>query len=439
MNETNTLVDLSQLNAGQKAAVEGFFEFLMDPDQTELHISGPGGVGKTFTMSYFIDSVIPQYHATCELLGIKPKYHTAMMCATTNKAAAVLQEATKRPTSTVHNLFNLTVSNNFRTGEVDLIPKKSFRILKNMVIFIDEGSMIDWKLLKYIREGTMDCKIVFISDHCQLPPVKENLSPIYSGDLKMFELLEPVRNAEQPALMALCQQVRETVLTGEFKPIKIIPGVVDLFDAEQMEAQIQTDFVHQNKNARILCYSNNQVLAYNDYVRTFRQLGSDLTVGEILVNNSAVELNDGEILSVEEEVTITNICGHSTVTLNNEVEMAVQVVDLMNSYGETYGNILVPSDKDHYRRLISYYQKEKNWSVYFYLKNQFADLRPRDACTIHKSQGSTYDTVYIDMADVSSCHNPKLAARLLYVAVSRARSRIIMYGQLHAKYGGYVE
>ena len=98
-------------------------------------------------------------------------------------------------------------------------------------------------------------------------------------------------------------------------------------------------------------------------------------------------------------------------------------------------NVPVPVDRDHYNNLIKYFSKTKNWDRYFYMKNTFPDLRQPDASTVHKSQGSSYDTVFIDMSNISTCHNSTQVARMLYVAFSRARSRIILYGQLSPKYG----
>ena len=77
-----------------------------------------------------------------------------------------------------------------------------------------------------------------------------------------------------------------------------------------------------------------------------------------------------------------------------------------------------------------------DWSTYFSLKNKYPDLRDRDASTIHKAQGSTHDTVYVDLDDLCTCTNPLTAARLFYVAVSRARKRVVFYGNLSKKYGG---
>ena len=69
------------------------------------------------------------------------------------------------------------------------------------------------------------------------------------------------------------------------------------------------------------------------------------------------------------------------------------------------------------------------------MQKEVMDLRLPYASTIHKSQGSTFDEVLIDLGSFRSCQDPEVAARLLYVAVSRARKKIKFYGKLPKKYG----
>ena len=73
---------------------------------------------------------------------------------------------------------------------------------------------------------------------------------------------------------------------------------------------------------------------------------------------------------------------------------------------------------------------KKYWRDYFKLKGAFAEVQYIFASTIHKLQGSTYDTAYIDLA--SLLDNKQLSDdqkyRLAYVAVTRARKNIkILY------------
>lgn len=422
------------LNAGQKAAAEGFFQFLMSPEK-ELIISGPGGVGKTFLMGHLIDQIMPQYHQTCALMGLKSAFDDVVMTAMTNKAAEVLSMAMGRPSQTIHSFLNLKVMDDFKTGRSLLTKTRNWKVHNRTIIFIDESSMIDQPLLNLIHEGTQDCKIIYVGDHCQLAPIMEPISPIYRAKLPFYELTEPMRNNKQPALMALCNQLRKTVETGEFHPIQVVPGVIDWFDADQMEAAINDHFLVES-NSRILAYTNERVVDYNNHIREIRSHTTPYTVGEHLINNSAVHMRDG-LISVEEEVEIIRLDDNlQDIEITPDIHLAVRLADLRNKFGEVYAEMPLPEDKAHFTSLVKYFQKMKNWDRYFALKNHFPDLRPRDAATVHKAQGSTYDTAFIDVGNLSTCRNPNLAARLLYVAATRARSRVVLYGDLADKYGG---
>lgn len=422
------------LNQGQLAAAEGFFEFLLATDQNEFIISGAGGVGKTYLMSHLIDEVMPRYFKTCELLGIKPIYHEVVMTATTNKAADVLAKATKRPTQTIHSLLRLKVTENFSTGEVFLRRMDPELIIKDTIIFIDECSMIDRALDKHLKESTFNCKIIYVGDHNQLAPIKEPISPIYRRTIPFFELTEPMRNAHQPILLQLCNQLRETVDTGVFKPIQLTPGVVDQLPGSLMEAEIEKYFLNNDNQNRILAYTNTRVIEYNEHVRHIKGLPAHLTKGEHVINNAPFSVGR---LSIPAETSFV-VQGDSAPKTTHYIDGSTQLEVFNYTLKSVYGNTLsvdAPVDRDYYSKLLKYYAKTKDWVPYFKLK-EYADLRSRDASTIHKAQGSTYDTVFIDLDDLNRCRNPAVASRLLYVAFSRAKERIVLYGDLAQRFGG---
>lgn len=426
------------LNQGQLAAAEGFFQFLFN-DEKEMVISGPGGVGKTFLMGHLIDQILPQYFETCQLMGIPAEYDEVVMTATTNKASEVLGIETGRPSSTVHSFLNLKVTDNYSTGESTLSKTNAWMIHTKKIIFIDECSMIDSALWAMIREGTIKCKIVYVGDHDQLAPIKETLSPIYRQNFTTYYLTEPMRNAGQPALQALCQQMRDTVETGDFYPIKLVPGVIDHLSDEQMEAELRAVFVNQDAGSQILAYTNQRVNDYNAFIREVRALPIQFQQGEYLINNTAIRLKAG-MLSVEQEVLIREqSASTSFMEIAPDVQLEVCLCTLENLYGESFYGVPLPVDRAHYDSLVKHYQKTKNWNRYFFLKNTFPDLRQRDAKTVHKAQGSTCDTVYIDLGNLSTCRNPNQTARLFYVAVTRPRSRIAFFGDLAEKYGELYE
>ena len=427
-------IDKYQLNPDQKKAAEEFLQFLFSPEK-EFIISGPAGVGKTYLMNYIIDNTMPRYHEMCQLIGVKAEFTQIVMTATTNKAADVLTQSVKRPASTVHQFFNLTVRNDYKTGKTSLKQTNRWKIHQNTIIFVDEASMIDSDLWRMLHDGSHNCKLVYVGDRHQLAPVMEDLSPVYKHNTSMVELLQPMRNSSQPALMNICSQLRESVNTGEFKPIQIVPGVIDLLDDRQMQSEITRYFHKQTHDARILAFTNARVMEYNNYIRNMRSLPTSFQTGEFLINNGVYHYSKGT-LSAESEVEVMFNHGHSKMLLEDDIELDIETLDLKDSLGNYLARVPFPTNREHFDQLSKYYAKQKDWTAVFHLRDNFADLRPRDASTVHKSQGSTYDTVFVDVGNISRCNIPSQAARMLYVALSRAKSRVFLYGDLIQKYGG---
>lgn len=427
------------LNQGQEAAAEGFFEFLFS-DEPEMGIDGPGGVGKSHLMGSMIDDIMPRYFDTCKLMGIPPEFDGVQMCATTNKAAEIVAESTKRPSSTIHSFLNLKVKEDYSNGKSILTRTNAWKVHERKIIFVDECSMIDTPLDKATQEGLHKCKVVYVGDDRQLAPIMEPISPIYRRNMRRYTLTEPMRT-KVPALQAINDQLRETVRTGVFQPIQIVPGIIDHLDDEAMQRELANHFTQQNHDKRVLSYTNNQVMLYNDYIRSLRQLPSSYTPGEFLVNNSAIQLRS-RMLSVEKEVTIHSLGDPEEIRVGNDGDrdlmLTFRPATLVSSYGEVFTDIPVVEDRQYLLDLIKWYGQKKNWERYFFLKGKFPDLRQRDAATTHKSQGSTYEIVFIDLGDISTCHNADQVARMLYVAFSRAKSRVFLFGNLAQKYGGLI-
>jgi hypothetical protein len=424
-------------NEDQQAAADMFFNFLFS-NEKEMIMSGPGGVGKTFTMSLMIDDIMPRYQQTCQLMGMPPVYDEVHMTATTNKAAEVLAVATQRPSQTLASFLRLNVREDYNTGKSKLAKRKDFKVHENKILFVDECSMIDSGLYNMIHQGTLNCKIVYVGDHCQLAPVMERISPVFLGNKPFVELKQQMRNSNQTALMEVCNQLRETVETGIFKPIKIVPGVIDHCDDEDLQAVLDHNFSSPTRDHRILAYTNERVSLFNDYIRQIRNLPAELTTNEFLVNNNAVQLRNG-LLSVEAGVKILSYdTGIKTAQLPDGVTLDYRLATIATASGGTHTNVPIAMDMDHLRACIQYFAKKQDWPTHFHLKQGYPDLRPLDAGTVYKAQGSTYETAVIDLGNISTCTNPNQAARMLYVAFSRARERVFLFGDLAPRFGGLI-
>jgi exodeoxyribonuclease-5 len=236
-------------------------------------------------------------------LGKRYVDYELILCATTNKAAEVLSQSTGLETQTIHSFMNLKVFDDYKTGESKVSRTAKWKVHTNKIIFIDEASMIDSKLYEHIIQCTDNtCKIVYLRDHCQMNPVMEDISPVYRKPKHSAILTEPMRNAGQPALIAL----RHTVETQEFFQIKPVRGVIDYLPPTQAEQFINSTFDEEESGARVLVYSNSRAKEYLEYIRDLRGYPDLFSVGERLISNSSMQFGKTHI-AVEEEFVVQEI------------------------------------------------------------------------------------------------------------------------------------
>ncbi|MGV8863236.1 MAG: ATP-dependent DNA helicase [Pseudomonas sp.] len=420
------------LTQDQQAAEAAFLAFMMS-DEPEMVISGPAGTGKTTLLRHLMaqqDNV-----KLANLVGSRPITEWRLT-ATTNKAAEVLGTTSGTEASTIHSALGLKVINDFKTGKARVTKTKDSLILSRKLIVIDECSMIDTPLKKLIGEGTIDCKILYVGDHCQLAPVMESISPVFAT-LEPVELKEIVRSKGAPAITTLANQLRQMVETGVFTEIQPVPGVIEYLTPEEAMAEVQRVFVDEEStlDARILCYTNRRVLGYNSHIRQLRNLPGHITEGEHLVSNTMSQgiAPSGKVFRthVEQELHVEEV----GLTVSSRA-FGQAKLDCYDVYALGGTRFTVPVDMEEYQALVRHATNQKDWITYFSLKEWVADFRPADASTVYKAQGSTYRDVFVDLSDIGTCTNASQAARMLYVACSRPTDRIYFIGQLPGRLRG---
>jgi ATP-dependent exoDNAse (exonuclease V) alpha subunit len=435
---------MTQLTQGQQKASDAFFEFLMS-EEPFFSISGPAGTGKTFLMSHLCETVMQHYHDACKLLDIKPEFFNLAFTATTNKAAEVLEQSLKKQVSTIHSFLGLRVRNDYRTGKTLLDKTRNWHVRKKYVLFIDECSMIDAHLLKLILETMQDSKIIFVGDHAQMAPINEKQSQLY--DLLKPEnfcvLTEPVRNAGQPALVDLCAQLRHTVETGEFSPIEPAKDVVTYLNDNQVLQKLDELFKDPDPSCRVLCYTNERVQEYNQHIRqSVRKLPEEIQVGDVLVVAQNGKAISGDIINVEREIIVEELIGieedHSVnFIFPDEKPIQYYRAKIRNLSGAQISWIVrIPLQPERVTYAVKAFAKKAEWHFHYRLKEDYMDLREKAACTVYKAQGSTYDTVIIDLNDIGKSFDAAQVARMLYVGASRARKQIYLFGSLPWRYQG---
>lgn len=415
-----------QLTLDQENARAAFAGFMLSDDK-EMVISGPAGVGKSTLLKHLVLDRPQDELADVMNRGILKQW---AFTATTNKAAEVLQESMGLEASTVHSRLGLRVFNDYATGKTKIQRGRDSSVLYDHVLVVDEASMVDTPLRKMINECTYNCKILYVGDHCQMAPVMEPISPVF-GDNDPVMLRQIVRSQHTPAITELANQLRETVETGVFRPIREVPGIIDFLSPEEAQEEVTRMFVNNEPDARILAYTNQKVIRLNDHIRSLNELPDYFTEGEKVVSCSAARVLESKtMLRIEQELTITEVGGIEEYRLDRH--NSLQVRKMVTSVGV----VMVPVDPYQFAHLVKHYQKNKDWPTYFSLKEDIADLRPRNACTVYKAQGSTYREVFVDLTDIGDCRNPSQAARMLYVACTRPTHNIKFIGNLPARFKG---
>jgi hypothetical protein len=420
------------MNQEQQAAFIDLIGFINDPDRKYHRVSGGAGTGKTYFISQVVDNLLKHKQPSCPL-------HSVGITATTNKAAAVLAEGIphrRTEIGTIYSYMNLRVSENFNTGEVKCVPTRNWTVHQGVLIIDDEASKINNSLMNYIEKGTSNtCKVLFVGDKNQLSPVKETLSPVYANSYSESQLTKPVRNAEQPALMELCEQAKDTVLTGKFHRIKEVPGVIDFIDGNQLKGILEREYHQEDASRRVICYTNARVQQYNSFIRELRGYGKLFAKGEMLTNNSSAELVGKERLYTDQLVEVMQV---GTPYIDRKIVPGhdIEMVDLEVRDPKTFAMYMVTvfADPEDRNEVIKHYASLKKWDRYFKIKNNYPDLRSVASSTTHKAQGSTYHSVIVDLADIGKSTNKEQTARLQYVALSRPKSRIYIRGELPERY-----
>ncbi len=89
----------------------------------------------------------------------------------------------------------------------------------------------------------------------------------------------------------------------------------------------------------------------------------------------------------------------------------------------------VPDDQSKKRGLLGRLASEEDWKAYFEVKQRWGDVRFPYAMTVHKSQGSTLEHVFVDVTNFNKCRDFPTYRRLLYVAASRASVHLHLLGE----------
>lgn len=434
-------------------------EFVFNQDKDVVfNLKGYAGTGKTSIISAFVN--------TLPFTNFK-----AVLLAPTGRAAKVLSVYSKKKAFTIHKkiYFPKKQSN----GSVDFVlqPNKH----KNTLFIVDEASMIPDEqrneksneirsllgdLFQYIESGKQ-CKVIFIGDTAQLPPVKKDISPALDVDILRFqfhkscieiELDEVMRQHEQSGILSnatLLRTLIEQEATG-FKFDINFPDIIRLEDGYDIEDALVNAYADDGvEKTAFIVRSNKRANLYNQQIRLkIRGQENDISTGDYLmvVKNNYYWLDDtspagfianGDTCEVLRIASIKEIygCKFAEVTIRmidypemNPFETVILLDTLVSeSPSLTFeeSNALYEAVKEDYANEASKYKQflaiKKN--KYF----NALQVKFSYAMTCHKSQGGQWNKVFIEQPYLPDGVS-KAYFRWLYTAITRAQEMLYLIG-----------
>jgi exodeoxyribonuclease-5 len=429
------------LSCDQETALRQFEHFIEQKSEPVFVLQGYAGTGKTFLLQKFLEY-------------LEKNCVNYALCSPTHKAKRVIEKLVGRTAHTLHALLSLAPNvaifkldyNNLKfklRGETS-IPTEG-------VVIVDEASMVSDALYQLLLEKCKEnnTKLVFVGDIAQLQPVKGNDTSKVFECTNIATLSTMHRQSEDSDLLTVLSELR-SVPKYTFEPNPKIERV----SLQQFVNNAVEDF-KKHLNVKILAFTNNRVANFNNSIKKILFGESDeYYVGEILTayenyenpykemfwNSSDYVISDVVALQKKLPGLDFKVDGYAlTFQKEEDYPWEKSCYILSNSMNrEIYDQIAYTIEGIRLKALknpanwLKYYQLIKSFATPFDLEfdNRIVKKKTFDlgyACTVHKSQGSTYDKVYVDLNDILTCKDDKMLRQLEYVAFSRTKNLVTIY------------
>jgi hypothetical protein len=361
-----------------------------------------------------------------------------VLTAPTNKATGVLDEKAKElklpvDVSTIHSLLGLKMK--WAKDEQILVEDRQGedKFSEYDYVVIDEASMLGEEILRYVcraQKRSENC-VIFMGDPCQLPPIGEKESRSFNAP-EQTELKQVVRQAKGNPIMDLGIYLRESILA----PTSHYPRrLFEFVDNEHIfytpladnEDTILSAFASPDeRDIRHVAWTNKVVDSWNNKIRD-RIYGfdrEDWVRGELIVTTAPVldPYEDGIVFSTDTLLKIQN---------TPELHMHQGVMCWQLKCESHYMYVIADQGRKEYRTRKEELLREakldgKKWRKFYEFMEAFSSVKPAHSLTVHRSQGSTFDDVYVSFQNILVNPNRRESLQCLYVAVTRPRGRLFL-------------
>ena len=449
----------------QEDAIGRVASFLCDrTPMTAMVLRGAAGTGKTTLAAAIVRA----------LLGLKQKL---MLLAPTGRAAKVFALYAGSEAYTIHR----RIYRQKTAGDLSMFSLND-NLYRDTLFIVDESSMIAAygggegssfgtgsllaDLVHYVYQG-VNCRLLLIGDHAQLPPVGEEVSPALSTEilrtrgLNTYEatLSEVLRQSQQSGILWNATRIRMMVEHAEQMTVlpKIrfqgFPDIVNVPGGELIEA-LATSYSHVGMDeTMVVTRSNKRAVIYNRGIRnTVLDREEELCHGDqlMIVRNNyywSQKLKDdegnaplsflanGDSCVVQRVRNVHNLYGFRfadvTVILPdyNDLELTATVlldtlateapaltreqqVQLFEGVMDDYADISLKQERLKALRNDPHYNA--------------LQVKYGYAVTCHKAQGGQWAHVYIDQGYMTDDMLSPDYLHWLYTALTRATEKVFL-------------
>lgn len=432
------------LTSDQSAAWAKLYYWLTDPEADPFfELKGYAGTGKTFLQKKLLTIPGLNIHFT----------------SPTNKATKVMSKMLKVPCVTTFSLLGIRMEND--DDQVVLkLPEKLPYLGINPIIVVDEAGVASKPLVNLLLKCVkrLGAKLLLVGDPAQLPPVQERVSSCWGlAEPKNRSLLREVRRFENQ-LLDFATHLREFIRRDIYPESLIIPNDYDssggirrlpslsAFTEAFLRPATSPTFFDERK---ILAWRNVTVNEYNRLIRKRLGFRQPYEVGERILVSSPVKEFGKVTHTIDTEFVVNSVDeSYLTVSYQETTHSETKYIDLPvyclevafpETPDQSCFTLKVARNEQHalsiFRKLADLAKNSSNdqrerkffWDQFWRNKDNLHSVRYNYSLTVHRSQGSTYKSVFVDSVDILSNPEPLEATRCLYVGFTRPSKFAITY------------
>lgn len=356
-------------------------------------ITGGPGVGKTT----LVNSILKILRAHTQKI---------MLCAPTGRAAKRLSESTGMEAKTIHRLLEFDPKNyGFKRNETSPLDVE--------LLVVDEVSMIDlplmYRLLKAVPEH---CTLMLVGDADQLPSVGPGMilaNLIDSGVIPTIRLKEIFRQAASSQIIVNAHKINK----GYIPKLKSEPGEV-------------SDFYFVEANTPELILEKLLQIVTERIPKRFKL--DPIRQVQVLVPMNRGGLGARALNTALQKHLNPNLQHAKVSRFGYDFAVGDKVIQTVNNYDKEVFNgdigFIKTINLEDSELLIEFDNRSIPYEI-----DELDEISLAYATSIHKAQGSEYEAVVIPIA---MQHFTLLERNLIYTAITRGKSLVVVLGQAKA-------